>query len=101
MDDGNVEGPHIARQGGSTLERLRRHVARCADHACGLVRHTDARPKVNELRAVGCHKHVGGLDVVVVVVERQVTGNVMFPFWVSDIPITYGYCGKPCPIFAR
>ena len=39
--------------------------------------------------------------VVVVVVVWQVTGNAMFPFWVSDIPITYGYCGKPCPRFAR
>ena len=29
--------------------------------------------------------------VVVVVVERLVTGDAMFPFWVSDIPITNGY----------
>ena len=39
--------------------------------------------------------------VVVVVVEGLVTGDAMFPFRVSDIPITNGYCGKPCPRFAR
>ena len=36
-----------------------------------------------------------------VVVVGLVTGDAMFPFRVSDIPITYGYCGKPCPRFAR